>query len=114
MKENMNTINTTKYINMLESNSKFRIELVEQYDNEQIEFKIMRKSNNKQVSYFYIHTNHLITNEKLDNTVYEIYYDNDVNEELDNQFFECDFLASYIFDDFDSFYSFVNNEHFDV
>ena len=56
MKENMNTINTTKYINMLESNSKFRIELVEQYDNECIEFKIMRKSNNKQVSYFYIHT----------------------------------------------------------
>jgi hypothetical protein len=114
MKENMNTINTTKYINMLESNSKFRIELVEQYDNEQIEFKIMRKSNNKQVSYFYIHTNDVITNEKLDNTVYEIYYDNDVNEELDNQFFECDFLASYIFDDFDNFYSFVNNEHFDV
>ena len=32
MKENMNTINTTKYINMLDSNSKFRIELVEQYD----------------------------------------------------------------------------------
>jgi hypothetical protein len=114
MKENMNTINTTKYINMLESNSKFRIELVEQYDNEQIEFKIMRKSNNKQVSYFYIHTNDVITNEKLDNTVYEIYYDNDVSEELDNQFFECDFLASYIFDDFDNFYSFVNNEHFDV
>jgi hypothetical protein len=114
MKENMNTINTTKYINMLESNSKFRIELVEQYDNECIEFKIMRKSNNKQVSYFYIHTNDVITNEKLDNTVYEIYYDNDVNEELDNQFFECDFLASYIFDDFDNFYSFVNNEHFDV
>ena len=110
----MNTINTTKYINMLESNSKFRIELVEQYDNEQIEFKIMRKSNNKQVSYFYIHTNDVITNEKLDNTVYEIYYDNDVSEELDNQFFECDFLASYIFDDFDNFYSFVNNEHFDV
>ena len=77
MKENMNTINTTKYINMLESNSKFSIELVEQYDNEQIEFKIMRKSNNKQVSYFYIHTNDVITNEKLDNTVYEIYYDND-------------------------------------
>jgi hypothetical protein len=114
MKENMNTINTTKYINMLESNSKFRIELVEQYDNEQIEFKIMRKSNNKQVSYFYIHTNDVITNEKLDNKVYEIYYDNDVSEELDNQFFECDFLASYIFDDFDNFYSFVNNEHFDV
>jgi len=114
MKENMNTINTTKYINMLESNSKFRIELVEQYDNECIEFKIMRKSNNKQVSYFYIHTNDVITNEKLDNTVYEIYYDNDVSEELDNQFFECDFLASYIFDDFDNFYSFVNNEHFDV
>ena len=110
----MNTINTTKYINMLESNSKFRIELVEQYDNEQIEFKIMRKSNNKQVSYFYIHTNDVITNEKLDNKVYEIYYDNDVSEELDNQFFECDFLASYIFDDFDNFYSFVNNEHFDV
>jgi len=114
MKENMNTINTTKYINMLESNSKFSIELVEQYDNECIEFKIMRKSNNKQVSYFYIHTNDVITNDKLDNTVYEIYYDNDVNEELDNQFFECDFLASYIFDDFDNFYSFVNNEHFDV
>jgi hypothetical protein len=114
MKENMNTINTTKYINMLESNSKFRIELVEQYDNEQIEFKIMRKSNNKQVSYFYIHTNDVITNEKLDNTVYEIYYDNDVSEELDNQFFECDFLASYIFDDFEEFESFVNNEEFDV
>jgi len=114
MKENMNTINTTKYINMLNSNSKFRIELVEQYDNECIEFKIMRKSNNKQVSYFYIHTNDVITNDKLDNTVYEIYYDNDVDEELDNQFFECDFLASYIFDDFDNFYSFVNNEHFDV
>ena len=110
----MNTINTTKYINMLNSNSKFRIELVEQYDNEQIEFKIMRKSNNKQVSYFYIHTNDVITNEKLDNKVYEIYYDNDVSEELDNQFFECDFLASYIFDDFDNFYSFVNNEHFDI
>ncbi len=103
----MNTINTTKYINMLESNSKFRIELVEQYDNECIEFKIMRKSNNKQVSYFYIHTNDVITNEKLDNTVYEIYYDNDDNE-------DDDFLASYIFDDFDNFYSFVNNEHFDV
>ena len=73
-------INTTKYINMLDSNSKFSIELVEQYDNEQIEFKIMRKSNNKQVSYFYIHTNHLITNEKLDNKVYEIYYDNNVDE----------------------------------
>ncbi len=102
----MNTINTTKYINMLESNSKFRIELVEQYDNEQIEFKIMRKSNNKQVSYFYIHTNDVITNEKLDNTVYEIYYDNEDNED--------DFIASYIFDDFDNFYSFVNNEHFDV
>ena len=102
----MNTINTTKYINMLESNSKFRIELVEQYDNEQIEFKIMRKSNNKQVSYFYIHTNDVITNEKLDNTVYEIYYDNDDNDD--------DFCASYIFDDFDNFYSFVNNEHFDV
>ncbi len=102
----MNTINTTKYINMLESNSKFRIELVEQYDNECIEFNIMRKSNNKQVSYFYIHTNDVITNEKLDNTVYEIYYDNEDNED--------DFIASYIFDDYDSFYSFVNNEHFDV
>ena len=102
----MNTINTTKYINMLESNSKFRIELVEQYDNECIEFNIMRKSNNKQVSYFYIHTNDVITNEKLDNTVYEIYYDNEDNED--------DFIASYIFDDFDNFYSFVNNEHFDV
>ena len=99
-------INTTKYINMLESNSKFSIELVEQYDNECIEFNIMRKSNNKQVSYFYIHTHDVITNEKLDNTVYEIYYDNDDNED--------DFLASYIFDDFDNFYSFVNNEHFDV
>jgi hypothetical protein len=106
MKENMNTINTTKYINMLNSNSKFSIELVEQYDNECIEFKIMRKSNNKQVSYFYIHTNDVITNEKLDNTVYEIYYDNDNEDD--------DFLASYIFDDYDSFYSFVNNEHFDV
>jgi hypothetical protein len=106
MKENMNTINTTKYINMLESNSKFSIELVEQYDNEQIEFKIMRKSNNKQVSYFYIHTHDVISNEKLDNTVYEIYYDNDDNDD--------DFCASYIFDDFDSFYSFVNNENFDV
>jgi hypothetical protein len=105
MKENMNTINTTKYINMLESNSKFSIILVEQYDNECIEFNIMRKSNNKQVSYFYIHTHDVITNEKLDNTVYEIYYDNDDND---------DFLASYIFDDFDNFYSFVNNEHFDV
>ena len=102
----MNTINTTKYINMLESNSKFRIELVEQYDNECIEFNIMRKSNNKQVSYFYIHTHDVITNEKLDNTVYEIYYDNEDNED--------DFIASYIFDDFDNFYSFVNNEHFDV
>jgi len=106
MKENMNIINTTKYINMLESNSKFRIELVEQYDNECIEFNIMRKSNNKQVSYFYIHTHDVITNEKLDNTVYEIYYNNDDNED--------DFCASYIFDDFDNFYSFVNNEHFDV
>jgi hypothetical protein len=106
MKENMNTINTTKYINMLESNSKFSIILVEQYDNECIEFKIMRKSNNKQVSYFYIHTNDVISNEKLDNTVYEIYYDNDDNDD--------DFCASYIFDDFDNFYSFVNNEHFDV
>ena len=106
MKENMNTINTTKYINMLESNSKFSIELVEQYDNECIEFNIMRKSNNKQVSYFYIHTHDVITNEKLYNTVYEIYYDNDDNED--------DFCSSYIFDDFDSFYSFVNNEHFDV
>jgi hypothetical protein len=38
-----------------------------------------------------------ITNEKLDNTVYEIYYDNDDNDD--------DFCASYIFDDFDSFYS---------
>ena len=72
------------------------------------------KITNKQISYFYIHTNDVITNEKLDNKVYEIYYDNDVSEELDNQFFECDFLASYIFDDFDNFYSFVNNEHFDV
>ena len=107
MKENMNTINTTKYINMLESNSKFRIELVEQYDNECIEFNIMRKSNNKQVSYFYIHTNDVITNEKLDNTVYEIYYDNDDNE-------DDDFCASYIFDDFEEFESFVNNEEFDV
>jgi len=106
MKENMNTINTTKYINMLESNSKFRIELVEQYDNECIEFNIMRKSNNKQVSYFYIHTHDVITNEKLDNTVYEIYYD--------NEDYEDDFCSSYIFDDFDNFYSFVNNEHFDV
>jgi len=106
MKENMNTINTTKYINMLESNSKFRIELVEQYDNECIEFNIMRKSNNKQVSYFYIHTNDVITNEKLDNTVYEIYYD--------NEDYEDDFCASYIFDDFEEFKSFVNNEHFDV
>lgn len=106
-------INTTKYINMLESDSKFSIELVEQYDNEQIEFKIMRKSNNKQVSYFYIHTNDLITNEKLDNTVYEIYYDNDVDEDdVDED--EYDFCASYIFDDFEEFESFVNNEEFDV
>ena len=103
----MNTINTTKYINMLESNSKFRIELVEQYDNECIEFNIMRKSNNKQVSYFYIHTHDVITNEKLDNTVYEIYYDNDDDE-------DDDFCASYIFDDFEEFESFVNNEEFDV
>ena len=108
------SVNSTEYINMLKSNSEFSIRFFEQYDNECVEYEIMRKSNNKQVAYFYIHTNDVITNAKLDNTVYEIYYDNDVNEELDNQFFECDFCASYIFDDFNDFHSFVNNEEFDV
>jgi len=98
----------------LNNNSQYIINFVQKYNNDSIEYSIINKITNKQISYFYIHINHLITNEKLDNTVYEIYYDNDVNEELDNQFFECDFLSSYIFDDYDSFYSFVNNEHFDV
>ena len=100
----MNTINTTKYINMLDSNSKFRIELVEQYDNEQIEFKIMRKSNNKQVAYFYIHTNDVITNDKLDNVIYELYddYDSEYNE----------YMSSYIFDDINEFNQFLKDEMF--
>ena len=106
-------VNTTEYINMLKSNSEFSIRFSEQYDNECIEYEIMRKSNNKQVAYFYIHTHDDITNVKLDNTVYEIYYNND-DDESDDQFFEYDFLSSYIFDDYDEFYSFVNNEQFDV
>ena len=107
-------VNSTDYINMLKSNSEFSIRFFEQYDNECVEYEIMRKSNNKQVAYFYIHTHDVITNVKLDNPVYEIYYNNNVDEELDNQFFECDFLSSYIFDDFEEFESFVNNEEFDV
>ena len=107
-------VNTTNYINMLKSNSEFSIRFFEQYDNECVEYEIMRKSNNKQVAYFYIHTHDVITNVKLDNPVYEIYYNNNVDEELDNQFFECDFLSSYIFDDYEEFESFVNNEQFDV
>ena len=107
-------VNTTNYINMLKSNSEFSIRFFEQYDNECVEYEIMRKSNNKQVAYFYIHTHDVITNVKLDNPVYEIYYNNNVDEELDNQFFECDFLSSYIFDDYEEFESFVNNEEFDV
>ena len=108
-------VNTTEYINMLKSNSEFSIRFSEQYDNECIEYEIMRKSNNKKVAYFYIHTHDDITNVKLDNTVYEIYYNND-DDESDDQFLriEYDFLSSYIFDDYDEFYSFVNNEQFDV
>ena len=47
-------------------------------DNNCSEFDIIQ--NNNKVAYYIEHYNHPLTNEKLDNTVFEIYYDFDGEE----------------------------------
>ena len=60
------------------------------------EFEIF--SNDEKISYFVEHFVNPETNERLENTVFEVYYD------YDSEFDEC--LASMIFDEFDDFAEF--------
>ena len=60
---------------------------------------------NVRIGYYIEHFNHPETGERLDSTIYEVYYD------YDSEFDEC--LASMIFDDFDDFAEFMYDE-FDI
>jgi hypothetical protein len=97
MKENMNTEFK------LNNNSQYIINFVEQYD-DCIEYSIINKITNKQISYFYVHINDVITNKKLDNVIYELY--NDYDSEYD------EYLSSYVFDDINEFNQFLKDEMF--
>jgi hypothetical protein len=98
MKENMNTEFK------LNNNSQYIINFVQKYNNDSIEYSIINKITNKQISYFYVHTNDVITNDKLDNVIYELYddYDSEYNE----------YMSSYIFDDINEFNQFLKDEMF--
>ena len=58
-------------------------------DNNCSEFDIIQ--NNNKVAYYIEHYNHPLTNEKLDNTVFEIYYDFDGEEYIASAV--CDSLS---------------------
>ena len=88
----------------LNNNSQYIINFVEKYNNDCIEYSIINKITNKQISYFYVHTNDVITNDKLDNVIYELY--NDYDSEYD------EFLSSYVFDDINEFNQFLKDEMF--
>jgi hypothetical protein len=98
MKENMNTEFK------LNNNSKYIINFVQKYNNDSIEYSIINKITNKQISYFYVHTNDVITNDKLDNVIYELY--DDYDSEYD------EYMSSYIFDDINEFNQFLKDEMF--
>ena len=88
----------------LNNNSQYIINFVQKYNNDSIEYIIINKITNKQISYFYVHTNDVITNDKLDNVIYELYddYDSEYNE----------YMSSYIFDDINEFNQFLKDEMF--
>jgi hypothetical protein len=88
----------------LNNNSQYIINFVQKYNNDSIEYSIINKITNKQISYFYVHTNDVITNDKLDNVIYELYddYDSEYNE----------YMSSYIFDDINEFNQFLKDEMF--
>jgi hypothetical protein len=98
MKENMNTEFK------LNNNSQYIINFVQKYNNDSIEYSIINKITNKQISYFYVHTNDVITNDKLDNVIYELY--DDYDSEYD------EYMSSYIFDDINEFNQFLKDEMF--
>ena len=88
----------------LNNNSQYIINFVQKYNNDSIEYSIINKITNKQISYFYVHTNDVITNDKLDNVIYELYdnYDSEYDE----------YMSSYIFDDINEFNQFLKDEMF--
>ena len=88
----------------LNNNSQYIINFVQKYNNDSIEYSIINKITNKQISYFYVHTNDVITNDKLDNVIYDLYddYDSEYNE----------YMSSYIFDDINEFNQFLKDEMF--
>lgn len=88
----------------LNNNSKYIINFVQKYNNDSIEYSIINKITNKQISYFYVHTNDVITNDKLDNVIYELY--DDYDSEYD------EYMSSYIFDDINEFNQFLKDEMF--
>jgi hypothetical protein len=88
----------------LNNNSQYIINFVEKYNNDFIEYSIINKITNKQISYFYVHTNDVITNDKLDNVIYELY--DDYDSEYD------EYMSSYIFDDINEFNQFLKDEMF--
>jgi hypothetical protein len=98
MKENMNTQFK------LNNNSQYIINFVQKYNNDSIEYSIINKITNKQISYFYVHTNDVITNDKLDNVIYELY--DDYDSEYD------EYMSSYVFDDINEFNQFLKDEMF--
>jgi hypothetical protein len=88
----------------LNNNSQYIINFVQKYNNDSIEYSIINKITNKQISYFYVHTNDVITNDKLDNVIYELY--DDYDSEYD------EYMSSYIFDDINEFNQFLKDEMF--
>ena len=88
----------------LNNNSQYIINFVQKYNNDSIEYSIINKITNKQISYFYVHTNDVITNDKLDNVIYELY--DDYDSEYD------EYMSSYVFDDINEFNQFLKDEMF--
>ena len=88
----------------LNNNSQYIINFVQKYNNDSIEYSIINKITNKQISYFYVHINDVITNDKLDNVIYELY--DDYDSEYD------EYMSSYIFDDINEFNQFLKDEMF--
>jgi archaellum biogenesis ATPase FlaH len=88
----------------LNNNSQYIINFIQKYNNDSIEYSIINKITNKQISYFYVHINDVITNDKLDNVIYELY--DDYDSEYD------EYMSSYIFDDINEFNQFLKDEMF--
>ena len=91
----MSLLNEFKYVS-----EEYRLTVIQSYSSNECNEYEFFDSNNRKVLYVNEFFYSPIDNEKLDHTVYELYYD---NENTTNNHDDDDFLSSNVYDDLEDF-----------